>query len=69
MGSENRLRLTCNGERALGIAQFMPRTAMERQLVDPLDPVVPLPAKFLRELRREFGIRALPVPGPQRERD
>jgi hypothetical protein len=34
---------------------------MERQLVDPLDPVVPLPAKFLRELRREFGM--------QRERD
>jgi hypothetical protein len=44
---------------------------MERQLVDPLDPVLPLPksAKFLRELRREFGIRALPLPGPQRERD
>jgi hypothetical protein len=42
---------------------------MDWQLVDPLDPVVPLPAKFSPELPREFGIRALPLPGPQRERD
>src|SRR4029079_1169765 len=48
---------TRSGERARGIAQFMPGTAAERQLLDPLDPVQALPksADFLRDLRREFG--------------
>jgi Transglycosylase SLT domain/SPOR domain len=48
---------TRSGERAYGIAQFMPRTAAERGLADPLDPIAALPksAEFLRDLRREFG--------------
>src|SRR5205807_4529879 len=49
--------VTRSGERALGIAQFMPRTAAERGLLDPFDPVQALPksAEFLRELLAEFG--------------
>lgn len=49
--------VTRNGERARGIAQFMPRTASERGLLDPHDPVQALPksAEFLRELLKEFG--------------
>jgi Transglycosylase SLT domain/SPOR domain len=49
--------VTRSGERARGIAQFMPGTAAERQLLDPLDPVQALPksAEFLRDLRKEFG--------------
>ncbi len=49
--------LTRNGERAQGIAQFMPRTAEERLLLDPFDPVQALPksAEFLAELREQFG--------------
>src|SRR5436853_994505 len=45
--------VTRSGERAQGIAQFMPRTAVERGLFDPFDPVQALPksADFLRELR------------------
>src|SRR5262245_43129026 len=41
---------------ALGIAQFMPRTASERGLVDPLDPLTALreSAGYLRELRTTF---------------
>ena len=35
--------VTHNGQRALGIAQFMPGTASERRLLDPLDPVQALP--------------------------
>src|SRR5262245_29997959 len=31
--------VTRSGERAQGIAQFMPRTAAERGLLDPFDPV------------------------------
>ena len=48
---------TRSGARAQGIAQFMPRTAAERGLLDPFDPVEALPqaAAFLSELRREFG--------------
>src|SRR6478735_1519324 len=40
---------TRSGERAQGIAQFMPRTAAERGLLDPFDPVQALPksAEFL----------------------
>src|ERR1700751_2758777 len=49
--------ITRSGKRAQGIAQFMPGTAAERNLLDPLDPVQALPksAEFLRDLRSEFG--------------
>ena len=49
--------VTRSGERALGIAQFMPATAAERHLLEPFDPVEALPksGKFLAELRAEFG--------------
>jgi Transglycosylase SLT domain/SPOR domain len=66
---------TRSGERALGIAQFMPGTAAERRLLDPFDPVQALPksAEFLRELRDQFGNLGLAAAaynaGPQRLRD
>lgn len=49
--------VTRNGQRAQGIAQFMPGTANERRLLDPFDPVQALPksAEFLSELRSQFG--------------
>ena len=49
--------VTRNGQRAQGIAQFMPGTASERRLLDPFDPVQALPksAEFLSELRGQFG--------------
>ena len=49
--------VTRNGQRAQGIAQFMPGTASERRLLDPFDPVQALPksAEFLNELRGQFG--------------
>ena len=49
--------VTRNGQRAEGIAQFMPGTASERRLLDPFDPVQALPksAEFLSELRSQFG--------------
>ena len=49
--------LTRRGERAQGIAQFMPGTASERRLLDPFDPVQALPksAESLNELRTQFG--------------
>jgi hypothetical protein len=49
--------VTRNGQRAQGIAQFMPGTASERRLLDPFDPVQALPksAEFLDELRAQFG--------------
>jgi hypothetical protein len=49
--------VTRSGNRAQGIAQFMPGTANERRLLDPFDPVQALPksAEFLRELREQFG--------------
>src|ERR1043166_863270 len=49
--------VTRSGERAQGIAQFMPGTASERGLLDPFDPVQALPksAEFLRELADQFG--------------
>ncbi len=49
--------MTRNGQRAQGIAQFMPGTASERQLLNPFDPVQALPksAEFLAELRGQFG--------------
>ena len=67
--------VTRSGARALGIAQFMPRTAAERGLLNPFDPVQALPkaAEFLRELRGEFGNLGLAAAaynaGPQRLRD
>jgi len=49
--------VTRNGQRAQGIAQFMPGTADERGLLDPFNPVQALPksAEFLSELRNQFG--------------
>ncbi|MBA7482071.1 hypothetical protein ES707_17552 [subsurface metagenome] len=49
--------MTRSGQRAQGIAQFMPGTASERGLLDPLNPVQALPksAEFLAELRAQFG--------------
>jgi hypothetical protein len=49
--------MTRRGQRAQGIAQFMPGTATERRLLDPFDPVQALPksAEFLSELRGQFG--------------
>jgi transglycosylase-like protein with SLT domain/sporulation related protein len=49
--------VTRNGQRAQGIAQFMPQTSRERRLLDPFDPVQALPkaAEFLNELRSQFG--------------
>ena len=48
---------TRQGDRAEGIAQFMPETAAERGLSDPFNPVEALPksAEFLSELRSRFG--------------
>jgi Transglycosylase SLT domain/SPOR domain len=66
---------TRSGDRAEGIAQFMPRTAQERRLLDPFDPVQALPksAEFLRDLRQQFGNLGLAAAaynaGPQRVRD
>ena len=67
--------LTRSGDRALGIAQFMPGTAAERNLLDPLNPVEALPksAEFLSDLRRQFGNLGLAAAaynaGPRRVRD
>jgi len=67
--------LTRSGERASGIAQFMPGTAAERGLIDPRDPIAALPksAEFLRDLRAEFGNLGLAAAaynaGPRRVRD
>jgi len=49
--------MTRSGQRAQGIAQFMPGTANERRLLDPFDPVQALPksAEFLADLRSQFG--------------
>src|SRR5216684_4717616 len=49
--------VTKSGQRAQGIAQFMPGTASERGLLDPFNPVQALPksAEFLAELRGQFG--------------
>src|SRR6516165_11145197 len=67
--------MTRRGTRAQGIAQFMPGTAAERNLLDPFDPVQALPkaAEFLQELRSKFGNLGLAAAaynaGPQRVRD
>jgi hypothetical protein len=67
--------VTRSGERAQGIAQFMPGTAAERNLLDPFDPVQALPksAEFLSDLRAEFGNLGLAAAaynaGPRRVRE
>jgi soluble lytic murein transglycosylase-like protein len=67
--------ITRSGQRAQGIAQFMPMTATERFLHDPFDPVEALPksAEFLRDLWMQFGNLGLAAAaynaGPQRVRD
>jgi hypothetical protein len=66
---------TRNGKRAIGIAQFMPGTAAERELLDPLNPIQALPkaAEFLKDLRRQFGNLGLAAAaynaGPRRVRE
>jgi hypothetical protein len=67
--------VTRNGQRAQGIAQFMPGTASARRLLDPFDPVQALPksAEFLSELRSQFGNLGLAAAaynaGPRRVQD
>ncbi|MCA1453497.1 lytic transglycosylase domain-containing protein [Bradyrhizobium sp. BRP22] len=67
--------MTRNGQRAQGIAQFMPGTASERGLLDPFNPVQALPksAEFLSELRGQFGNLGLAAAaynaGPRRVQD
>jgi Transglycosylase SLT domain/SPOR domain len=67
--------VTRSGQRAQGIAQFMPGTANERRLLDPFDPVQALPkaAEFLSELRGQFGNLGLAAAaynaGPRRVQD
>ncbi len=67
--------VTRSGQRAQGIAQFMPGTASERRLLDPFDPVQALPksAEFLNELREQFGNLGLAAAaynaGPRRVRE
>jgi Transglycosylase SLT domain len=67
--------VTRSGQRAQGIAQFMPMTGAERLLRNPFDPAEALPksAKFLRELQEQFGnlgLAAAPYnAGPTRVRD
>jgi hypothetical protein len=67
--------LTRSGKRALGIAQFMPGTAAERNLLDPLNPIEALPksAEFLHDLRQQFGNLGLAAAaynaGPRRVRE
>jgi hypothetical protein len=55
---ESRLRNDAVSKKgALGIAQFMPQTAVENGLDDPFDPrqAIPASARFLRELWLQFG--------------
>ena len=67
--------VTRSGKRALGIAQFMPGTAAERNLLNPFDPIQALPksAEFLHELRQQFGNLGLAAAaynaGPRRVRE
>jgi hypothetical protein len=57
--------MTRNGQRAQGIAQFMPGTANARGLFDPFDPVSALPkaAEYLEELHGTFGNLGLAAAG------
>jgi hypothetical protein len=55
---ESRMRIDDVSKKgAQGIAQFMPKTALEKGLDDPFDPQQALPASahFLRELHMQFG--------------
>ena len=67
--------VTRSGKHAEGIAQFMPGTAAERQLLNPFDPIQALPksAEFLRDLRQQFGNLGLAAAaynaGPHRVRE
>lgn len=67
--------MTRSGQRAQGMAQFMPGTAAERGLLDPFDPVQALPksAEFLKELWGQFGNLGLAAAaynaGPRRIRE
>lgn len=67
--------VTRSGQRAQGIAQFMPGTAAERNLFNPMDPIQALPksAEFLSELRSQFGNLGLAAAaynaGPRRVRE
>ncbi|WOJ91250.1 transglycosylase SLT domain-containing protein [Methylocapsa polymorpha] len=67
--------MTRNGQRAQGIAQFMPGTASERGLSDLFNPVAALPksAEFLEELHAQFGNLGLAAAaynaGPRRVSD
>jgi hypothetical protein len=67
--------MTRSGNRAQGMAQFMPGTAAERGLLDPFDPVQALPksAEFLKELWGQFGNLGLAAAaynaGPRRIRE
>jgi hypothetical protein len=67
--------MTRSGQRAQGIAQFMPGTANERGLLNPFNPVQALPksAEFLAELRDQFGNLGLAAAaynaGPKRVQD
>lgn len=67
--------MTRSSARAQGIAQFMPRTAAERRLLDAFNPVEALPksAEFLAKLRDQFGNLGLAAAaynaGPQRVHD
>ena len=68
-------RVTRSGQRALGIAQFMPATAAERRLIEPFNAVEALPksGELLAELRSEFGNLGLAAAaynaGPRRVRE
>jgi soluble lytic murein transglycosylase-like protein len=69
------MRSARSGQRAQGIAQFMPMTAAECLLHDPFDPVEALSksAEFLRDPWTQFGNLGLAAAaynaGPQRVRD
>jgi hypothetical protein len=55
---ESRLRIDDVSKKgAQGIAQFMPKTAVETGLADPFDPMqaIPASARFLQRLRLQFG--------------
>ena len=67
--------LTRSGERAQGIAQFMPGTAVDRRLFEPFNPAEALPkaSEWLAELRDQFGNLGLAAAaynaGPARVRE
>ena len=66
---------TYTGQRAQGIAQFMPGTAVEHGLIEPFNPIAALPksGEFLAQLRDQFGNLGLAAAaynaGPERVRE